>query len=273
MPELAWAADGTVKVALTGSIFPGLSGTVLEAAARPFKSLVESALGMRGRIVPGGSACTLARKLKEDRVQVGVFQGIEFAWGRQTNPELEPLVICVNQRRTLRAMLLTRAGSSIKKPADLRHKTLAMPSETYEHCRVFLQKKCTDSVPSKKFFKKTLTTADVEEALDDVVDGRAQAALIDGLAWESYCTAKPGCAKRLRVLLSSEPFPCAVIACQKGRFSDDLVRRFRRAMVRARDDRRGRRLLEFLRLSGFEEVPDDYDQLFTSIGRTYPAPH
>ena len=67
------------------------------------------------------------------------------------------------------------------------------------------------------------TSTDVEEALDDVIDGKAEAALIDGLAWESYCSAKPGCARRLRVLLSSEAFPSAVIACQKGRFDADLV--------------------------------------------------
>ena len=62
-PTLAWAADDTVKMAMTDSLFPGVSGKLLEVAARPFKTLLEKALGRRGRLVPGGGACTLARKL------------------------------------------------------------------------------------------------------------------------------------------------------------------------------------------------------------------
>ena len=271
---LTWANDETVKIALTDSIIPGVPSKLVEVAARPFKTLVESAMGMRGRIVTGGTAGCLAKKLKEDKVQVGVFQGIEFAWARETNPNLEPIVICVNQQRKLKAHLLVRADAPFKATAELRGKTLTESRDTYEHCKSFLRCKCVpESCKVKTFFKKVLNAADVEESLDDVLDRKADAALIDGLAWESYQSSKPGCARKLRVLRSSEAFPCAIIACQKGRFSADHVRRFRRALIRARNEPRGRQLLEFLRLSGFETVPNDYGQLFTSIVKAYPAPH
>src|SRR5437660_295764 len=84
--------------------------------------------------------------------------------------------------------------------------TLAGADETREHCKAFLRSQCLpDSATAKSFYRKVVRSADVEEALDDVVDGKVQAALVDGLAWESYRRAKPGAAKRLRVLLASEP--------------------------------------------------------------------
>jgi len=269
-PEPARAADDTVSMAMTSSFFPGVPDRLLDSVTRPFKTILESATGMRGRIVPGGKACTLAKKIQEDKIQVGIFQGIEFAWARQINPNLRPVVVCVNQERTLRALLLVRASSKVKSPADLRRTTLAVAAGTYEHCWVFLRKKCLGGTAVKTFFDKLTTAIDVEEALDDVVDNKVQAALVDGLAWQSYRAAKPGCARKLRVLRISEEFPCAVIADQKGRFPDDLTRRFRAAMLRARDDRRGRRLLELARLSAFEAVPDDYEQLCSDIVKTYP---
>jgi ABC-type phosphate/phosphonate transport system substrate-binding protein len=267
------AANETVKVGLTSSVFPGMSSGRLQEAARPFRSLFESSTGLTGPVVQGGDARSLADSLKADKVQLGVFQGIEFAWARARNPKLEPIVICVNQQRTLKAYLLVRAASAFKKPADLRGKTLAVANETREHCNVFLQRKCVgDSVTPKKFFKKMATTADVEEALDDVVDGRAQAALVDGLAWGSYRDAKPGAAKRLRVLLASEPFPTAVIACQAGRFSAAQIRRVRDGLIGAKSGRRGKQLLEQLRLTGFEAVPSTYERLLDNTVRAYPPP-
>ncbi len=274
LPVPAWAAPGpTVKVGLTHTIFPDLSESMLQAAARPFRSLLESATGLSGHVVQAGDARALALKLKEDHVQLGVFQGIEYAWARRSNSRLQPLVICVNQERALRAFLVVRAASSYRKPADLRDRLLALPAESREHCKVFLRRKCVPAgTPPNRFYKKIVRSGDTEEALDDVVDGKVQAALVDGLAWNSYCKAKAGCARRLRVLLESEPFPCGIIACQQGRFPPQRVQRFRDGLIAAHATRRGKQLMEFLRLTGFEAVPTDYDRLLDRIVRAYPPP-
>src|SRR5262249_15072408 len=190
-------------------------------AAKPFRSLLEQATGVSGTVVQGGKAGELAAKLKKDEVQLGVFQGVEFAWAKAANPKLEPLVICVNHSRTLRAYLIVRASDKVAKVADLKGKTMILPTETREHCRAFLECKCvTGNAKSTQFYKAVKTAADVEEALDEVCDGNATATVVDGLAWASYKKGKPGCAKKLRVLEASESFPTSVVACQSGRFSD-----------------------------------------------------
>jgi hypothetical protein len=40
-----------------------------------------------GELVPCGDADNLGRQLMDDKVQLGVFHGIEFAWARQKYPE------------------------------------------------------------------------------------------------------------------------------------------------------------------------------------------
>jgi ABC-type phosphate/phosphonate transport system substrate-binding protein len=270
-PNLALAQSEGIKVGLTGTIFPGLSDSMLSAAARPFKSLLEQATGVTGSIVQGGSARGLAAKLQKDEVQLGVFQGVEFAWARVANAKLEPIVICVNQTRTVRAFLIVRSASSISKVADLKNKSLILPVETREHCKVFLERRCVAAASSpSRFYKKILEAADVEEALDEVVDGRVTAAVVDSLPWSSYKKGKPGCARKLRVLEVSEPFPAAAVACQAGRFNASQLRRFRSGLIASKDSAKGKKMMEFLRITGFETVPDDYEGLLTAVAKAYP---
>lgn len=270
-PQAAYAQGGGITVGLAGSLFPGMSNDMLAMAAKPFQSLLEQATGVKGTVVQGGSPRELASKLKKDEVQLGVFQGIEYAWGRTVNDKIEPIVICVNQTRTLKAHLIVRASWKGTKVADLEGKSLILPAEVREHCRAFLDYRCvTKGRAPKKFYSSVNKAADVEEALDEVCDGNATASVVDALAWSSYKSGKPGCAKKLRLLETSEPFPTSVVACQSGRFGGAQVGRFRDGLIASKNTERGKRLMEFLRMTGFEAIPKDFDDLTTSIVKAYP---
>jgi ABC-type phosphate/phosphonate transport system substrate-binding protein len=269
-PRFALAQGDGITVGLTGTIFPGMSDSMLAMAAKPFRSLLEQATGVSGTVVQGGAPGELAAKLKKDEVQLGVFQGIEYAWARAHNDKLVPLVICVNQARTLKAYLIVRA-SFAGKVADLEGKKLVLPAETREHCRAFLEHKCVSGgKPAKKFYSSIATAADVEEALDEVCDGNATATVVDGLAWASYRKGKTGCAKKLRVLEVSESFPSSVVACQSGRFDAGQIERFRKGLIAAKNSDKGKRMMEFLRMTGFEAIPDDFDKLTKDVAKSYP---
>jgi len=269
----ARAADEKAKVGLVETLFPGQTGEQLRKAARPFRSLLESSTGLTGEVVQGGDPLSLADKLKADKVQLGVFHGVEFAWARQRNPKLQVIALCVNKKPTLRAELIVQAASKFMDPADLRGKTLAVPDENREHCNLFLGRKCVPAgTTPEKFYKKVEKRADVEEALDDVVNGNMQAALVDGLAWDAYRKSKPGAAKRLRVLKESEPFPATALACQEGHFTAARVKQIRAGLIRAGTTRRGKQLLDQLRLTAFEAVPAQYEKQLSAILAAYPPP-
>src|SRR5262249_4036891 len=144
--------------------------------------------------------------------------------------------------------------------ADLRGKTLALPKLSREHCRLYLERRCVQpGVCPAKYYGQVTEPGDAEEALDNVVDGTAQAAVIDALAFEAYQRLKAGRCGKLRILQQSEPFPAAVVAYHPGGLPDESLKCLREGMMGAKNNRRGQQMLELCRITSFEGIPDDYD--------------
>jgi ABC-type phosphate/phosphonate transport system substrate-binding protein len=240
---------------------------------RPFGALMESQTGVTGEIVPGGDALSLGNELARDNLQLAVFHGIEFAWARQKHPELRPLVLAVNQQRYLRAHVVVRSDSPIACFADLQDATVAIPDHTREHCHLYMQKQCQQQKSDPRaFFAQITNPGSVEEALDDVVDAEVDGCIIDGVSLDCFKRRKPGRFKRLKVVETSEVFPAAVIAYRPGVLDEAKLKRFHDGMIGANRSILGSQLLTLWRLTGFEEVPADYDQLLTAIVKSYPTP-
>jgi ABC-type phosphate/phosphonate transport system substrate-binding protein len=267
------ARPSTVRIGLVSSLFRDTPEPIVQIAMRPFKSILEAQTGVTGQIVAGGGAVELGGQLKDDQVQLAVFHGIEFAWARQKQPTLKPLLIAVNRYHDLHALLVVRKDGKAAGCDDLKGQAVALPRLSREHCHLFLERRCTpaDSTPDKNFSKVT-SPSTAEDALDDVVDDEVQAAVIDAVDLEAYQKSKPGRAARLKTLLKSESFPCAVIAYNPGALSDAMLQRFRDGMINANDSERGKQLLKLCRITGFEDVPADYEELLTDIAKAYPPP-
>jgi ABC-type phosphate/phosphonate transport system substrate-binding protein len=271
--ESAAPGGKVIRVGLVGTLFRNMPEPVMQVAMRPFKSLLEDHTGMTGELVAGGDANHLAALLTEDKVQFGVFHGVEFAWARQDNPALRPLIVAVNGRPAVHAVVLVPQESKAAGCADLKGKTVGLPADSREHCRLFFERRCVaPGCCPDKFFGRVLYPRDVEAALDDLVDGQTDALVVDGLTLEAYQKLKPGRAARLRTLLRSEAFPAAVVAYHPGALSEDLLTRFRDGLLAAGSTRRGRRLLEMCRITVFKAVPDNYEEMLKDIAKAYPPP-
>jgi hypothetical protein len=58
---------------------------------------------------------------------------------------------------------------------------------------LYIERQCKAQGKSPATFLARLTTpGNLEEALDDVVDGVVQATVVDSLGWEAYKRRKPG---------------------------------------------------------------------------------
>jgi ABC-type phosphate/phosphonate transport system substrate-binding protein len=272
-PAGAAATSGTVRIGLVGTLFRDTPEPMVQMMIRPFKTLLESQTGVTGQIVASGDADTLGRQIKEDQVQLGVFHGVEFAWARAKFPELRPLLICVNEQRFLRALLVIRKDDPAASPADLYGKSIALPRLSREHCRLFLERRCAKGgCHVEKSFPELTAPTDVEDALDSVFEKQVSGAIVDAVALDGYAKRKPGRASKLRTLQQSEVFPCAVVAYNPGVLPDHLLERFRDGMIGARETVRGRQLLELCRITRFESVPPEYDQMLLDIAKAYPPP-
>jgi ABC-type phosphate/phosphonate transport system substrate-binding protein len=264
---------GLVRIGLIASLFSDVPEPTVMAMMQPLGALMEAHTGVSGELVSCGDAENLGQQLTEDKVQLGVFHGIEFAWARQKHPELRPLVIAVNQQHHLRAHLIVRANGKIANLGDLQGKALAFPHASREHSQLFLRRRCQEfKKEPANFFAKITNPANAEDALDDLVDGAVQACVIDGVSFDCYKRRKPGRCQKLRILQSSEIFPAGVIAFRSGFLDEATLARVREGMININRTVAGKQLMTLWKLTGFEPVPADYDQTLTEIIKAYPAP-
>jgi ABC-type phosphate/phosphonate transport system substrate-binding protein len=269
----AATATGRVRIAMVNSLFRDTPPSVIRVMMQPFAALMQSQTGLPGELIPGGDAAQLGQLLSEDKANVGVFHGFEFAWARQRYPELRPLLIAINQDRLLQALIVTRADASASSLPDLKGKALALPRCTREHCFLFLEHRCLECGQEPSRFFSTITAPpSVEDALDDVVDGIVQSAIVDGVSLKCYERRKPGRFSQLKAIQRSERFPAAVVAYRPGTMDEDTLRRFRDGLIKANKGALGRQFLTLWKLTAFEPVPDDYEQTLAEILKAYPHP-
>jgi ABC-type phosphate/phosphonate transport system substrate-binding protein len=267
------APPAAVRIGVVRSLFRDVPESAIAILSQPLKALMESQTGMTGQLQPSDGAFNLGKELQNDQVQLGVFHGFEYAWARQKYPDLKPLVVVVNHPSNFHAYLVVARDGKMGSCADLEGQAVALPRFSREHCHLFLERRCTAGGKTpKEFFAKVTAPSDAEDALDEVFDGRVQAAVVDQPGLDAFKKAKPERFARLRVLQESEPFPAGVIVYHAGALDEKVLRRFREGLLTAHQTVRGKELLALCRLTGFGAVPADFDKQLTAIAKAYPPP-
>src|ERR1700722_3782286 len=89
-----------LKVLRIGSTISGLSKIdpkKEEANLQTLKSFIKDETGLPNEIVRVSDWSELADKMAKGDVQLGAFEGFEFAWAQEKNPALKPLALAVNK--------------------------------------------------------------------------------------------------------------------------------------------------------------------------------
>jgi ABC-type phosphate/phosphonate transport system substrate-binding protein len=252
-----------VKIGMAASLFRDASQSTIDTMMPTFQTLVRNQTGMEADILKIDNINELGKQLHDGQIRLGVFHGFEFAWVQQKYPDLRPLVIAINRQRILHAYLVVREDSKAANLADLKGKVLALPRKTREHCLLFLQRECQDlKTDAKDFFGKIVSHESIEDALDDILRDKVQAALVDGV----------GCFARLKVLKKSVPFPANVVAYRQGSMDAATLAKFRSGLITASETERGKELMSKFRLTSFEGITKDYEQSLAAILKAYPTP-
>lgn len=276
LTALGWAVadDGhSVRIGLVSSLFRDTSEPLMQIIMRPFKSLLETQTGLSGQLTSGGTAENLGQRLKEGDVHLGIFHGVEFAWAKAKFPQLKALLIAVNKQSFLRAHLIVRADDKVKSVDDLKGRAIGLPNLSREHCWLFLERRCVPAEQTpEKYFARINRPRDACYAIDDVIDGSLHAAVIDDADLAAYRKQYPEFSDKVKSLICSEAFPCAVIAYYPGTLDEHMLDQFRSGMLSAKDNRHGRHMMQLCRITRFEEVPGDFDKSLEDIARAYPPP-
>jgi ABC-type phosphate/phosphonate transport system substrate-binding protein len=263
-----------IRIAVADSFFRDIPEPLVRPLIEPFKVLMSSQTGMDGEVILPKGPMQLAQDLSQEKLQIVLLHGFEFAWAKQKHPELEPLVIALHRQRELKVYLMVRADSPIKNFRELQGKPVALPCYCQEHCWVYMDRACRDAGQGdpKKFFTPLTTPSNAEVGLDELADGKVQAAIVDNIALEAYKERKPARAAKLKCIQESERFPAAVIVYRSGSLDQATVKLFQDSLIEGQKTALGRQLLTLWKLNTLERAPAGFNDALAKILKAYPPP-
>jgi ABC-type phosphate/phosphonate transport system substrate-binding protein len=237
-----------------------------------FAALIKQETGVDGRVTFAGDAFQLGGLLEEKTYHLGFFYGVEFAWAQQEYHRLRPLVTVISKYHKWHARLVVSKDNKAADVAALKGKAVALPQRHVSHCRLFVEKTCARAGRAEPaaFFGDITYPCSTEDALDSLLTGDIQAAVVDNAAMDHYKAIKPGCFARLRVVQESEPFPPGVIAYRQGGLDKDTLNRLRSGLINAGKSPSAREIMSLFGVTNFELAPADFGERLASIAKAYP---
>jgi ABC-type phosphate/phosphonate transport system substrate-binding protein len=235
------------------------------------KSFIKDETGLDNEIIRQKDWHELADKMSKGQLEVGVFQGYEFAWAREKYPDLKPLAVAVNIYVYPVTYVVVRKDEPVKDFAGLQGRSVVMTSEGPGCIRLFTERQC--EAAGKKldsFFSKVSHKDNFEDVIDDVFDSVADAGVVDRAALEAYKRRKPGRFAQLKPVAQSQPFPPSVVAYYGTYLSDEDRTRFRDGLLNAANKDKGQTMLTLFRLTGFQAPPADFSKVLAETRAAYP---
>jgi ABC-type phosphate/phosphonate transport system substrate-binding protein len=259
------------KIGMLSGMFRDVSPNMVQSLAKPFRDLMSKQVGYSGEVEVIDNPLVLAEKLKDGKIQLGVFHGFEYAWAKQKCDDLIPLIVTRPPGGKVQALVVVNRASTAKTPADLKNETIQIPRGSKAHSLAFLDKtrigfETTTLKPTPKVNQTP------EEVLLAVATGEVNAALVDACALDGFKSLQPAAYKSLKVLTESEIFPPAVVCYRKGAISETEATRIRTGLTSAAKTSSGKMLMALWNLKGFEEPPSDYQSSLETILKAYPLP-
>lgn len=266
----ATSGERLLHIGSSGTLADGAPGTKEDAALKTLQSFIKDETGLANQITPQKNWRELARKLAKGELQLGVMQGYEFAWAQQEDSNLKPLALAVDVYPFPTVYVVERKSEGAGNFAGLKGKSLALPTTTPAYVKLYLERLCQGAGGrTSAFFAKTGTPDNVEDALDDVIDGKVDATVVDRAGLEGYKRRKPGRFNQLKPIAHSEPLPPPLVAYCPGQLDDAILQRFRDGLLNAHKKEKGEMMLTLFHLTRFEPVPPDFGKILAETRRHY----
>ncbi len=276
---LAWQTPGRaqqaarkpLRIGTSPSLALGSSKDKQRGALDTLRTFIKDETGLDNEIIQQKSWRDLAKKMASKELPIGVYQGYEFAWAQADHSSLKPLALATRNGHYTVAYVVTRKDDAASSFAGLANHTFSVPEASRGFPSFFVERLAQGQGKTmKSFFSGVTTPDDVEDAIDDVIDGKITATVVDRAALEAFKRRKPARFQQLKEVAHSEPALPVVIAYTEGDLDKATLNRFRTGLLQANQKERGQTLLTLFRLTGFEAPPSDFDQVAAQMRKSYP---
>jgi ABC-type phosphate/phosphonate transport system substrate-binding protein len=261
----------TLRIGTSGSLTGAASDLKEEDAIKTLQNFIKDETGMENAITRLKDWSELAQKLANKQVQIGVFQGYEFAWAQKVAPGLRPLALAVKVHRFPSAYIIALKSDKATDFGGLENQSLALPASGEPFVKLYVERAAANNGKKlEQFFSRITNQKEIEDAIDDVVDGTVQAAAVDQAALEAFKRRKPGRFALLKEVAHSNPFPPPVVAYLEKNLDDDTQKRFRDGLLGAANKERGQKMLSLFHLTRFENAASDLNKVLAQALQEYP---
>lgn len=269
-PAPAPAAAPELKIGLARPMFRDVPPAMVNAAAKPFQTMIQDKAGVKGSVEVVDDYTILVDRMRAGKLDICVLHGFEYAWVKDT-PGLAAMCVTLPNAGKVQVCLVVNADSKAKEAKDLEGECVLVPRGTKGYCHMFLdhlREKCPAGCCSPAKAGDLTAT----EAMGKVAIGEARAALVDLAALQSLQRELPGCFKQLKVLEQSAELPSAVVVYRKEALDAATVGRIRKGLIDCVKTPIGKTFALFWQLRGFDEVTPAYNKLVDEMLKAYPAP-
>lgn len=260
-----------LKIGTSGTMNPQGGKQEEKSSLDTLKAFIKDETGLTSEIERQGSWQELVDKMAKGQLQVGVFQGFEYAYAQENHPDLKPLALAVNVYVYPVVYVVTNRDNKAKDFAGLQGQSIALVNNAPGYIRMFVDRQCEAAgKKAEAFFSKIETRDNFEDALDDAVDGVVNAAAADRAALDAYKRRKPGRFNRLKEVARSRPLPPAVVAYYGNHLDEARRKQFRQGLLDAANKEKGQTMLTLFRLTGFQAPPADFEKVLAATRTAYP---
>ena len=251
-------------------MFKDVPKAMVDAAARPFQTMIQEKAGVKGSVEVVPNYKILAEKISAGTLDIGIFHGFEYAWVKDT-PGLVPLVATLPKCGKVQACLVVHKDSNVLDPKDLKGACIVVPASSKAHCYMYLER-LREKLPPGDCCPAKTPGLTPQEALSEVANERADAALVDVSSLIVLEKEAPATFRNLRVLVQSEVLPSAVVVYRKDALDPKMVARVRTGLIDCVNTGPGKLFAMFWQLKGFEDVSPAYHAHVAKSLAAYPAP-
>lgn len=243
-----------------------------ESALETLKAFIKEETGMDNEIARQKDWKELTDKMVKGEMDVGVYQGYEYAWAQERHADLKPLALAVNVYTYPTAYVVTNRNNKAQKFADLQGQSLAIPLTGQRFLRLFVERQSEAAAKksAEKFFTKIATPDNTEDALDDTVDGVVGAMVVDRAALEAFRRRKPARFRNLKEVIQSPPVLPTLAAYYGNHLDQATLARLRTGLLEANRKEKGETLLTLFRFTGFVDPPSDFDKVLGETRKAFP---
>lgn len=190
--------------------------------------------------------------LKARRLDVVALTPEEFI-NLRTHTPLEPAMTTVSgKNHEVELLLLTRRDSGLNGIADLKRRTIALPSRASQFGSTYhiwletlVMKRGAGS--TERFFSSLLETRNASQAIMPVFFRKADACVVSGQAFQVTTELNPQIARELRVMARIKHLAGGIIALRQD-LPEERKQKVRQALMTLHEDQEGRQMFVLFQL-------------------------